>query len=60
MIVINENTSHREEDKAIYSASAVLREISVWSLLDQYIGQSVYFMTKPDRDIRLLVSCGSV
>jgi hypothetical protein len=60
MTVINRITSHKEEDKTMYSTLAVLRAISVWSLLDQYIGQSAYLMTKPDLDIRLLASCGSV
>ena len=40
-------TSRRAVERAIYSASAVLSAISVWSLLDQKIGQFAYLITNP-------------
>ena len=43
-------TSHIALDRAMYSRSVVLREISVCNLLTQVIGHPAYIMTKPARD----------
>ena len=44
------STSRIATDNAMYSASVVLKAISVCNLLPQNIGQPAYEMTKPVRD----------
>ena len=49
-------TSLAAVDKAMYSASVVLRVISVWSLDNQVIGLPPYLMTHPVLDLTELGS----
>ena len=59
IIVISGRNSCKADDNAIYSASVVLREISVCNELSQYMGQFTYTMTIPVRDITFLASLES-
>ena len=47
-------TSRRACDRAIYSASAVLRSISVWSFETKWIGQPAYIIEYSVLDITFL------
>ena len=53
IIVIRDNTCLSAEDNAMYSASAVLRAISVCRELRQNMVQLAYMITIPVRDMKL-------
>ena len=54
--VISGRTWRSAVDKTIYLASAVLKAISVWSVLFQKIGQFAYVITYPVLDITFSAS----
>ena len=49
--IVSSNTSHKADVNEMYSASEVLRAVSVCNDLCQYMGQFAYMMTIPVRDI---------
>ena len=53
IIVTNGNTSGKADGNSMYSASAVLRAISVCKELRQYFWQLEYMMTIPVHDMTL-------
>ena len=56
IVVIRCNTCISAEDNAMYSASAVLRAISVCRELRQNMGQLAYMITIPVRDMTVSAS----
>ena len=56
IVVIRGNTCLSAEDNPMYSASAVLRAISVYRELRQNMGQLAYMITIPVRDMTLSAS----